>query len=272
MNEFELIRDFYYKPENHKKEIDEAIAAFFDSQLMKIDPFSMSDDEIMQFIRRKEWANITQIDKPYRFCTVAKIKEISKQEYKNNNYEAIIFDTPKIQHNMSDFKYAMYPIIDTREVCDNKCLDFGLACRIIGKDGNEIDPYEVIGKELLLAYSIDVCNAFGKPKNCDRFFVLDDLTPDDIRVLIMQAQHVVLSYLYFFPNVYSTNAKVMDSYGRCQQSIETFTKRIHDIHFDAITDAYNRHCKAMERHGIKFNMHRIFPGDGIKVINISRRL
>ena len=160
MNEFELIRDFYYKPENHKKEIDEAIATLFDSQLMKIDPFSMSDDEIMQFIRRKEWANITQIDKPYRFCTVAKIKEILKQEYKNNNYEAIIFDTPKIQHNMSDFKYAMYPIIDTSEVFDNKCLNFGLVCKIIGKDGNAritadelASAYGTIGYEVICGIS-----------------------------------------------------------------------------------------------------------------------
>ncbi|MGN0228427.1 MAG: hypothetical protein ACI4BH_01315 [Muribaculaceae bacterium] len=69
----------FYNAEPHKKEIDEAIRALFDSRLMRIDPFSMSDSEIMQFIRRKESASFTQIDQPYRFCTVTKITEVSQQ-------------------------------------------------------------------------------------------------------------------------------------------------------------------------------------------------
>ncbi|MGN0228426.1 MAG: hypothetical protein ACI4BH_01310 [Muribaculaceae bacterium] len=65
---------------------------------------------------------------------------------------------------MSDFNYALYPIIDISQVIQSQCLNFGLTCKIYGNDGEAISPKDVIGKELLLAYSIDACNAYGRER------------------------------------------------------------------------------------------------------------
>lgn len=262
----------FYKPEIHIKEIDEAIKALFDSKLMKIDPFSMSDSEIMQFIRRKESGDQTTINEPYSFCTVTKIKEICPDEYKGKSYEAIVFDNPKIHHNMSDFRYGLFPVIDPSKILSARCLAYGLPCNITGTNGRTLSPDDVIGKELLLAYNYEARNSYGKKRKRDRFYVLDELTPDDIRNLIMQAQHAILSYLHFFPGAYSTQAMHMNGYGYSGQSIKTFVERITGIHSKTITDAYNKHCKSMDNHGIKFHLSKLFPGNNIRVIEIHARL
>ncbi|MGN0228425.1 MAG: hypothetical protein ACI4BH_01305 [Muribaculaceae bacterium] len=65
---------------------------------------------------------------------------------------------------------------------------------------------------------------------------------------------------------------MLNSYGVSTESIKTFVEHLQKKHADTINSAYNRHCESMNNHGIKFHFSKLFPGDGIPVIDLSPSL
>lgn len=215
-----------YNTEAYEKRIEGHISDLLDSPLLKLHPYQLKDEEILDWINNRTKLTPSCSDVIGRFsdaecfASLVFVGDTIKNEYNGKTFKQIIFETEdgEVAHciNYSQFLYDMHPTLKIDAPLERHHSTPRVRCSV---NNGMINPdifKELKGKRLFIKYWFDAQNAFKKEMPCYRFSMGthgNELSAEDLRRDIVESQwFLIKSFLkspstFTLPTVYFRKGK-----------------------------------------------------------------